>query len=180
MLLFSKRLLGVGLLAMTITTTAVANTSVKIGVVNVGLRLEQAPQAKAASSGLERDFGPQQTELVRLNEQLEKEQNDLQRNRLAMSEAQLNAKDREIAMLTREIQRKRNDIQELLNIRRNEELANLQGLVNMAIREIGTTQSYDLILYEGIAYTNNRVDITQAVLDFLGKEFNKQQSGFNR
>jgi outer membrane protein len=180
MLLFSKRLLGVGLLTMAMIGSAAANTGVKIGVVNVGLILEQAPQAKAASSGLEREFAPQQSELVKLNEQLEKEQNDLQRNRLAMSEAQLNAKDREIAMLTREIQRKRNDIQELLNIRRNEELANLQGLVNMAIREIGTTQSYDLILYEGIAYTNNRVDITQAVLDFLAKEFNKQQTGFNR
>jgi len=40
--------------------------------------------------------------------------------------------------------------------------------------------TYDLILYEGIAFTNNRIDVTQAVLDFLNKDFAKQKTEFNR
>lgn len=176
----AKQLVLISFLFLFSTSLLQANASVKIGVVNVGLLLEQAPQAKAASANLEREFAPQQTELVALNKQLETAQNDLQKNRLVLSETQVGAKEREIAMLTREVQRKRNDIQELLNIRRNEELAKLQGLVNSAIREIGTSQSYDLILYEGIAFTNNRIDVTQAVLDFLNKDFAKQKTEFNR
>ena len=176
----AKQLVLISLLFLFSTSLLHADASIKIGVVNVGLLLEQAPQAKAASANLEREFSPQQTELVGLNKQLETAQNDLQKNRLVLSETQVGAKEREIAMLTREVQRKRNDIQELLNIRRNEELAKLQGLVNSAIREIGTSQSYDLILYEGIAFTNNRIDVTQAVLDFLNKDFAKQKTEFNR
>lgn len=157
-----------------------ANDSIKVGVVNVGLLLEQSPQAKAASAGLEREFSSQQDELNKLSKQLETEQNNLKKNAMAMSEAQTSSKEREIAMLSREIQRKGNDVQELLNIRRNEELAKLQGVVNVAIREVGINQSYDLILYEGIAYTNKRIDLTAAVLDYLKKDFEKQKANFNR
>lgn len=176
----SRRFLLVLVCSLFYFNPAWAQNSVKIGVVNVGLILEQAPQANAASRKLEQEFSPQQEELMRLGERLDKEQDELRRNRLAMSEAQLNAKERELAMLNREIQRRQNDIQELLNIRRNEELANLQSLVNVAIREVGTSHSYDLILYEGIAYTHSRIDITQDVLDFLSNEFQKQDSNFNR
>jgi len=83
-------------------------------------------------------------------------------------------------MMTRDIQRKRNDIQELVNIRRNEELASLQNEVNKAIRIIGEQQAYDLILYEGIAYTNNRLDITEAVLKYLEKEYRSKRDNFNQ
>lgn len=162
------------------TPLAYANETIKVGVVNVGLLLEQAPQAKAASQALEKEFAPQQEELNKLTKQLDSEQSNLQKNSLAMSETQVSTKERELAMLTREIQRKRNDIQELLNIRRNEELAKLQGLVNKAIREVGSSQAYDLILYEGIAYTNKRIDLTPSVLDYLNKEFEKQKANFNR
>ena len=170
----------VALLASFSFNLALANSAVKVGVVNVGLLLEQSPQAKEASSALEREFSPQQKELIDLNNQLEQKQAELRRNALAMSEAQQAASERDISMLAREIQRKRNDIQELLNIRRNEELAKVQNLVNSAIQEIGSSQGYDLILYEGIAYTNQRIDLTQAVLDHLSKQSEKQTTGFNR
>ncbi|WFE68348.1 OmpH family outer membrane protein [Thiomicrospira sp. R3] len=174
------KLFSVGVIALITFNAALANASVKIGVVNVGLLLEQAPQARVASSALEREFSPQQKELIDLNNELEKKQATLRRNALAMSEAQQAATEREIAMLAREIQRKRNDIQELLNIRRNEELAKLQNQVNIAIQEIGNSQGYDLILYEGIAYTNPRIDLTQPVLEHLTKQFEKQGNNFNR
>ncbi|MDX1795318.1 MAG: OmpH family outer membrane protein [Hydrogenovibrio sp.] len=153
---------------------------VKLGVVNVGLLLEKAPQATNASKNLEKEFGPQQAELTKLAKKLEKKQKEYQKNKLILSEAQKNASEREISLMTRDIQRKRNDIQELVNIRRNEELASLQKIVNQGIKEIGKQEGFDLILYEGIAYTNNRLDVTQKVLDYLKKEDRKQRSGFNK
>lgn len=155
-------------------------TPTKLGVVNVGLLLEQAPQAKQASANLEKEFSPQQNELKAVAKQLEQKQQDYQKNKMLLTEAQQATKEREITMITREVQRKQNDIQEMVNIRRNEELAKLQGLVNQAIKEIGQQQQFDLILYEGIAYTNNRVDITQAVLDYLKKLSNEKRAGFNQ
>jgi outer membrane protein len=149
-------------------------------VVNVGLLLEQAPQAKDASSNLEKEFAPQQAELKTLASKLESKQNEYQKNKAVMSESQMLTKEREISMLTREIQRRRNDVQEMLNLRRNEELAKLQTLVNDAIKAIGKQQSFDLILYEGIAYTNNRLDVTQDVLKHLQQVSQKQRADFNK
>lgn len=153
---------------------------VKLGVVNVGLLLEKAPQAVAASQKLEQEFGSQQQELKQLAKSLEKKQADYQKNKLVMSDSQKATAEREITMMTRDIQRKRNDIQELVNIRRNEELASLQNIVNQAIKQIGKDEGFDLILYEGIAYTNNRLDVTQKVLDYLKKEQKNARSGFNK
>ena len=160
--------------------TASTAAGVKLGVVNVALLLEQAPQAKSATSALEKEFSPQQTELKSLAVKLEKQQADYQKDNAVMSDAQKVAKEREITMLTREIQRRRNDVQELLNLRRNEELAKLQSVVNEAIKAIGKKQNFDLILYEGIAYTNEKIDITADVLEHLKTLNNKQRFEFNK
>lgn len=157
-----------------------AETPVKLGVVNVAMLLEQAPQAKSATANLEKEFSPQQAELKSLANKLEKKQSDYQKNKTVMSDSQKLTKEREITMMTREIQRRRNDVQELLNLRRNEELAKLQTIVNDAIKAIGKSQGFDLILYEGIAYTNNRVDVTQDVLKHLQVLSDKQRTDFNK
>ena len=157
-----------------------AESSVKLGVVNVALLLEQAPQAKTADARLKKEFEPQQAELKGLAGKLEKIQSNYQKNKMVMGEAQKVTKEREITMLTREIQRRRNDIQELLNIRRNEELAKLQNVVNDAIKAIGQKQKFDLILYEGIAYTNERIDVTKDVLSHLKTVSDKKRSEFNK
>ena len=165
---------------MVFSMSAFAETPVKLGVVNVALLLEQAPQAKNATANLEKEFTPQQIELKSLASKLEKKQSDYQKNKAVMSESQQMTKEREVTMMTREIQRRRNDVQELLNLRRNEELAKLQIIVNDAIKAIGKNQGFDLILYEGIAYTNNRVDVTQDVLKHLQTMTQKQRSDFNK
>lgn len=165
---------------MAISTVSLSDTGVKLGVVNVALLLEQAPQAKSATAALEKEFSPQQAELKSLAGKLEKQQSDYKKNKSVMGDTQKVTKEREISMLTREIQRRRNDVQELLNLRRNEELAQLQNVVNEAIKTIGKKEGFDLILYEGIAYTNKRIDITNDVLKHLKTVSTKQRSEFNK
>ncbi len=152
----------------------------KVGVVNVNLLIEQAPQAKAASKRLEQEFAPQQKQLQQLVQKLEKLRSAYQKNKLALSAEQAAAKEREIALLTREIQRRRADIQELVNLRRNEELAKLQALINQAIREIGRKEHYDLILYDGIAFSSPRIDLTQKILAYLKTLHKERKAALNK
>lgn len=167
---------------MTVASAAssVQEKPIKLGVVNVALLLEKAPQAQAASKKLEQEFSPQQQTLQKMAKELNQKQAQYAKNKLVMSEAQKQAKERELALLSREVQRKQNDIQEMLNLRRNEELAQIQKLVNQAIKAIGAQEQYDLILYEGIAYTNNRLDVTPKVLAYLEKLNKQQKSDFNK
>jgi len=152
----------------------------KIGVVNVGLLLEKAPQAVDASNDLEKQFAPQQQELKLMAVDLDKKQKDFQKNQLIMTETQKQASQREINMMARDIQRKRNDIQELVNIKRNEALAIIQQEVNEAIKQIGKQQNFDLILYEGIAYTNSKYDVTDSVLSYLKERHDTKRASFNK
>ena len=176
-----KKFFGLAIVIFTLSFSSIGFAqSPKLGVVNVALVLEQAPQAKLATASLEKEFSPQQNELKGLAAKLEGVQKEYQQNRSIMSDTQKIAKEREITMLTREIQRRRNDVQELLNLRRNEELAKLQNIVNEAIKSIGKKENFDLILYEGIAYTDERIDITSAVLKYLQVLNEKQRSEFNK
>lgn len=155
-------------------------TQTKLGVVNVALLLEKAPQAEAATVSLKKEFAKEQNELQSLAKELETEQKNYEKNKSVMSETQKSAKERQLTLMTREIQRRRNDVQELINLRRNEELAKLQNLVNAAIKEIGEKQGFDLILYEGIAYTNSKIDVTQDVLKHLSTLGDKEKNSFNK
>jgi outer membrane protein len=153
---------------------------VKIGVVNVALLLEKSPQAESATESLKKEFSVQQNDLKNRALTLDKEQQDYELNKAVMSETQRMAKEREFTLKSREIQRTRNDIQDMINLRRNEELAKLQELVNQAIKKVADQNKFDLILYEGIAYTNGRVDITEDVLKLLEVLNNDKVSSFNQ
>jgi outer membrane protein len=168
------------LFALQMNGVMAAEVMTKVGVVNVNMLIEQAPQARAASKRLEQEFAPQQKQLQALIKKLEKLQKDYQKNKLTMSVEQQSVKEREIALLTREIQRRRADIQELVNLRRNEELAKLQALINQAIREIGQKEHYDLILYDGIAFSSQRIDLTVKVLEYLKKLQKQKKAAFNQ
>jgi outer membrane protein len=175
MRLQSLRWVSVAVLSVALSAPVFAD-NIKVRVVNVAKLLDQAPQAKDASSALEREFAPQQKELNKMNDEIEKNAKDYEKNKSVMTEAQREAKERDIVMKKRDLQRRRNDIQELLNIRRNEELSKLQDLVNLAIKAVGEKEGYDLILYDGIAYTRETIDITSNVLNYLAGEADKRKN----
>lgn len=172
-------LIKTSLLAGFLLFSVAANAQVKVGIV-ISSVIEQSPQAQALSQTLEREFSEKQAELNKLGQQIEKEQADLQKNSMAMSEDQIKAKERDISLMVRNFTRKRDDVQEMFNLRRNEELGKLQSLVQKAIQEIGKNKKFDLILYEGIAYFDPAIDVTPDVLEFLKKDFEAQKNKFNR
>jgi outer membrane protein len=56
----------------------------------------------------------------------------------------------------------------------------LQALINQAIREIGQKEHYDLILYDGIAFSSQRIDLTVKVLEYLKKLQKQKKAAFNQ
>jgi outer membrane protein len=56
---------------------------------------------------------------------------------------------------------------------RNQELAVLQQSVSSIINEIAKDEKYDLILSEGVVYADEKLDITNKVLERMKKAFKK-------
>jgi outer membrane protein len=93
----------------------------------------------------------------------------LEKDGVTMSDSDRQAKERELAALTRELQRKDRELREDFNRRRNEELSGMLEQINKVIRKMAEAEKYDLILQDAV-YRSPRIDVTDKVLKALGAE----------
>jgi len=151
-------------------TVAVA-AEMKIGFVNAARVLEEAPQADAARTRLEKEFSPRDKKLVDAQKKVRKLEEKLTRDGAIMSETERRKLEREILSQQRELKRGQEEFREDLNIRRNEAFDTLRRRVFEVINDIAKAEKYDLVISDGVVYANDRIDITGKVVDQLKKEF---------
>ncbi len=156
--------LGVGVLAGAATAA-----DLKIGYVNAVKVIEEAPQGEAALKKLEAEFAPRDKQIVEMQNRLKQLEQDLEKNALVLKENEHRSKEFEIATLKRDLRRATQEFREDYNLRRNEELAALQKIVQKTIAEIAKQENYDLIL-ESAVYAGPKVDVTEKILKKLGKK----------
>ena len=66
-----------------------------------------------------------------------------------------------------DIQRVERELREDIDLRRRAEIGVLQKKINIAIEKVATDKGYDLIFYQGVAYANKTVDITDVIISAL-------------
>ena len=147
-----------------------AAAEVKIGYVQVEKILQEAPQTIETGKKLEREFNPRSQELERMQKQIRDKETSLEKDGLTMSEGEKNNKERDINNLKLDFQRKQRELREDINLRKNEELGQLQDRINKAVTKVAESEGYDLVIYGGVAYANKKVDLTDKVLLNLGKK----------
>jgi len=146
-------------------TTALAEA--KIGFVNPIKVLEQAPQAVTAREKLETDFQPRKDEIISAQKKVQKIEQNLVRDADTMSDSARQSLERDILSRKRDLRRVQEEYREDLNLRRNEELAQLQREISKVIKQIAEEGKYDLVVGEAVIYASPAIDITGKVLDRL-------------
>ncbi len=141
----------------------------KIGYVNAVKVIEEAPQGEAALKKLEAEFNPRDKQVVEMQKKLKLLEEDVEKNALLLKESDHRSKEFEIVSLKRDLRRTTQEFREDYNLRRNEELASLQKIVQKTIVEIAKQENFDLIL-ESAIYAGSKVDITDKILKKLGKK----------
>ncbi len=142
---------------------------VKIGFVNSARVLQEAPQAEQARVKLQSEFAPRDKKIVAMQKALKKLEDEMSRDAAVMSETVRKKKEREILAKKRDIKRSQEEFNEDLNLRRNEELNNLQQKVYEAIVSLAKEENYDVILGDSVMFASKRVDITDKVIKRLSK-----------
>lgn len=150
----------------------------KLGYVDAIRLLEEAPQAREATQRLQREFASREEEITRAQDQVNRMEDSLSRDSAVMSETERRNVGLDVLSRKRELRRMQEEFREDLNIRRNEALGGLQELIKETIQEIGAAGKFDLIFFEGIAYANSALDVTDQVLAGLAKRH--QPSGSRR
>lgn len=159
-------------LFVAVTGVAVGPASaaeLKIGYVNAVKVIEEAPQGEAALKKLEAEFAPRDKQIIEIQNKLKRLEQDLEKNALVLKDAEARSREFEIVGLKRDLRRATQEFREDYNLRRNEELAALQKIVQKTIAEIAKQENFDLIL-ESAVYAGPKADITDKILKKLGKK----------
>ena len=142
----------------------------KVGYVQVDKILQEAPQTAESGKKLEREFSPRSQELDRMAKQIKELETALDKDGLTITEAERRNKERDVQNIKIEFQRKQRELREDINLRKNEELGSLQDRINKAVQSVAKAENYDLVMYSGVAYAADKIDITDKVLKLLGKK----------
>ena len=148
-----------------------AAQELKIGVVNVPLLMDRAPQTKVAMSALEEEFQPRQRDIIAKQKELEDLTAKVQRDIEVMGETERRNAERDVRELQREVTRLQNEFREDFNLRRNEELGNLQRSLLQEVQTYAQSAGFDLIVGDGVLYASSAVNITDLVLQAMEANF---------
>ncbi len=169
-----KLVLGLILLSGLLSANAIA-AGLKVGVVSVERILTEAPQVDAVNTSMLERFGPQRDELQKGEQEITKLQENYKRNELVLTEDKLNELKKEIITKIQALKQKEAVLTQEVGTVRNQELAVLQQQVRGIIDDIAKKGKYDLILSEGVAYSSEKLDITDKVLDMMKTAFKKKK-----
>ena len=144
----------------------------KIGVVNIPVLMERAPQAQVAMDALQEEFAPRQRVIVAKQAEFEELTEKVRRDFDVMGETERRNAEKDLRDLQREVTRLQAEFREDLNLRRNEELGQLQRSLLKEVQDYAETTNYDLVVGDGVLYASSTVNITELVLRAMEANFN--------
>lgn len=162
-----KKILQGMILAAGLAVAGAAAADIKVGFVNLGQISTEAPQAKAATERLKREFEPREQEIAAMQRDLKQLEEKLSRDAALMSDSERSRTEHDLRARDREVRRMVDELREDVNIRRNEELGKLQRQISETVQKLAKEENFDLILIDGVMYVSDPIDITQKVLDRL-------------
>lgn len=158
------------LLSALVVTQNVYAQDLKLGVVKPDKLLDESVQAKNALKKLESEFITRDKKLITEQKSIRKLEEQLKRDGAIMSETKRRNLERDIQSRKRDLRRAADELREDRTFRINEERNKLLKRVNEVIMKVGKDEGFDLILYEGIAFANPAIDLTDRILKRLDSE----------
>lgn len=139
---------------------------VKVGYINTDKVFRESNAAIAAQNKLQQEFSKREKELVDMGNNLKADAEKFDRDAMTMSESQRGSKQRQLMDQDRELQRKRQEFQEDVKNRKNEEFKVVLDKANRVIKQMAESEKYDMLLQQ-VAYINPKLDVTDKVIKAL-------------
>lgn len=146
----------------------------RIAVVDPNRVVEQSPQYEAARDALQSEVEDRERDLREQQDQITALQRNLERDGALMSESEMQRLRNDIRSRTRKLKYARDEFQEDFVLRQNELRTKLGRQVQEVVVELAKEQKIDLIISDGLVYSNPRIDISDLVIERLKEEFGKK------
>ena len=139
----------------------------KIGFVNTSRVLKEAPQARRVEERLKAEFEPREAQLKEKRQEIldiEEQLKAFDQSNTATTRRKL---ERQIRLKVNQLKFFEQEFREDQNLRRNEEIRELQQVIARVLEQLGDSGKYDLILTEGVSYVSGQIDITAEIVEML-------------
>ncbi len=160
------RFLPILLLLMLWQTATAQDSGYKIGFVNTARVLKEAPQARKVEERLKAEFEPREAELKEKRREILALE-DILKADVKPSPTARRKVEREIRLKVSQLKFLEQEFREDQNLRRNEEIRELQQVISNVLKMQGDTGQFDLILTEGVSYVSEQIDITAQTIEML-------------
>jgi outer membrane protein len=147
-----------------------ADVGYKIGFVNTSRVLKEAPQARKVEERLNSEFEPREEQLKLRREEVLRIEEQLKSTEVQIGINTRRKLEREIRLKVSQLKFLEQEFREDQNLRRNEEIHDLQQVIANVLLKLGDSERFDLILTEGVSYVSNQIDITAQVIDMLKRQ----------
>ncbi len=141
-------------------------TAYKIGFVNTARVLKEAPQARKVEERLKAEFEPREAQLQERRQEILAMEEQLKTDTQLSGNARRKL-EREIRLQVSQLKFLEQEFREDQNLRRNEEIRELQQVISNVLKMQGDDGQFDLILTEGVSFVSDRIDITSQTIEML-------------
>lgn len=152
-----------GLLAVSVQAE-----EVKLAVVDMQVVLQKAPQIAKINEALTRQFKGRQDSIVKEQNALRKEAENLQKNAAVMNAANRSALENKIMTDENKVKSMVTSFQSDLSKQQSESLHGFSQQLDGVVSKVAAQSGYDIVIQKGSTlYAKNNLDITQQILDAL-------------
>lgn len=147
-----------------------ADKVLKIGVVDIQAALDASNHVEKITAKLEQEFGPIQTDLKTLNNEIIKMEERLNKDAAIMGESEARRLQQELNEKKSRLKFESYESQRKLQARQQELSAPLMKMVEEVMQEFKTEGNYDLILHKQTTlYFREEYDLTKQLTERLNK-----------
>ena len=139
----------------------------KIGFVNTSRVLKEAPQARRVEELLKAEFEPREVQIKEKRQEILDIEGQLKSVDKSINATTRRKLERQIRLKVSQLKFLEQEFREDQNLRRNEEIRELQQVIAGVLAQLGDSGKYDLILTEGVSYVSDQIDITAEIIEML-------------
>ena len=155
------------LFLLALLVTSINAQTIKIGYIDVEKVITSLSQYQRDNDSLIQQFEPKKQQLLDLFRHIELLKKNLNTIDKSTNNESYQRELDNIIELELSFQDETELWQQQLNQKKYESLQKIETMINLTIEEFATSQNYDLILYQNVAFANDEVNITNQIISII-------------
>jgi outer membrane protein len=153
-----------------LATTAFAD-NINIGIVDVRQVLQKSPQMAAMQAKLREEFGARDKQIQAVQQQLQKDADNLNRNSAVLSQAQKDELNKKIQSEQENLRTMQMNFQRDLYAKQSDQMRSVISNLQDLIAKVAKAKNLNIVITkDAVAYANDAVDITNDVITEMGRK----------